>query len=100
MAIVPRKARALQSGAADGAARDDARLVTDYQTAICNLAQRLGRDRADARDISQEVFLKAYRAGVRRPRPPQQCSRAGGRSRAAPASTARIPGSDPQRKGQ
>ena len=76
MAIVPQEARALQTGATCGAARDDARLVaalrageegafarlvTDYQTAIYNLAWRLVRDREDARDIAQEVFLKAYR---------------------------------------
>ena len=35
--------------------------MTDYQTAIYNLAWRLVRDREDARDIAQEVFLKAYR---------------------------------------
>ena len=76
MTIVPKEALALQSGAARGAVRDDARLVaalrggddgafaslvTDYQTAIYNLAWRLVRDREDARDIAQEVFLKAYR---------------------------------------
>ena len=76
MAIVPQEARALQSGVAGAAARDDARLVaalrageegafarlvTDYQTAIYNLAWRLVHDREDARDIAQEVFLKAYR---------------------------------------
>ncbi|MEI6450986.1 MAG: sigma-70 family RNA polymerase sigma factor, partial [Actinomycetes bacterium] len=76
MATVSKDVRALQSGAASGAARDDARLVaalrageegafarlvTDYQTAIYNLAWRLVHDREDARDIAQEVFLKAYR---------------------------------------
>ena len=76
MAIAPKEALALQSDAASGAVRDDARLVAalrdgdedaftslvaDYQTAIYNLAWRLVRDREDARDIAQEVFLKAYR---------------------------------------
>jgi RNA polymerase sigma-70 factor (ECF subfamily) len=76
MAIAPKEALELQSGAAGGGARDDARLVaalragdegafarlvTDYQTAIYNLAWRLVHDREDARDITQEVFLKAYR---------------------------------------
>lgn len=76
MAIVPKEALELQGGAARGASRDDARLVaalragdddafaslvTDYQTAIYNLAWRLVDDREDARDIAQEVFLKAYR---------------------------------------
>jgi len=76
MATVSKDVSALQSGAAGGAARDDARLVaalrageegafarlvTDYQTAIYNLAWRLVHDREDARDIAQEVFLKAYR---------------------------------------
>ena len=76
MAIAPKEALALQSGVARGAARDDVRLVaalragdesafaslvTDYQIAIYNLAWRLVHDREDARDIAQEVFLKAYR---------------------------------------
>ena len=76
MATVSKDVRAWQGGAASGAARDDARLVaalrageegafarlvTDYRTAIYNLAWRLVRDREDARDIAQEVFLKAYR---------------------------------------
>ena len=76
MAIAPKKVVALRSGAACRVARDDARLVaalrsgedgafarlvTEYQTAIYNLAWRLVRDREDARDITQEVFLKAYR---------------------------------------
>ena len=75
MATLTKEVRALQSVAGD-AARDDARLVaalrageegafarlvTDYQTAIYNLAWRLVNDREDARDIAQEVFLKAYR---------------------------------------
>ena len=76
MAIAPKEAVALQNGAASGAVRDDARLVAalrageegafarlvaDYQTAIYNLAWRTVRDREDARDITQDVFLKAYR---------------------------------------
>ena len=76
MATIPKEARALPGGAAGAAARDDARLVaalragdedafarlvTDYQAAIYSLAWRLVHDREDARDIAQEVFLKAYR---------------------------------------
>ena len=38
-----------------------AELVTDYQDAVFSLALRLVRDREDARDVCQEVFLKAYR---------------------------------------
>jgi RNA polymerase sigma-70 factor, ECF subfamily len=37
-----------------------AELVADYQSAVYNLAFRLTRDREDARDITQDVFLKAY----------------------------------------
>ena len=74
MAIASKDVRALTRGAA-GAARGDAclvaalrhgseeaftLLVADYQTAVYNLAWRLVRDREDARDIAQEVFLKAF----------------------------------------
>ena len=74
MAIASRDVRTLKDNAACGGAREDARLVAalrngadgafallvaDYQTAVYNLAWRLVRDREDARDISQEVFLKA-----------------------------------------
>ena len=74
MAIASKDVRTLKDNAACGGAREDARLVAalrvgedgafsllvaDYQTAVYNLAWRLVRDREDARDISQEVFLKA-----------------------------------------
>jgi RNA polymerase sigma-70 factor, ECF subfamily len=36
-------------------------LVSSYQNAVYNLAYRLVRDREDARDVAQDVFLKAYR---------------------------------------
>ena len=38
------------------------RLVTDYQTMVYNLALSLLRNREEALDVSQEVFLKAWRA--------------------------------------
>jgi RNA polymerase sigma-70 factor (ECF subfamily) len=74
MAIASKDVRPLTGGAA-GAARGDAclvaalrdgsdgafaLLVADYQTAVHNLAWRLVRDREDARDIAQEVFLRAF----------------------------------------
>jgi RNA polymerase sigma-70 factor, ECF subfamily len=37
-----------------------AELVADYQSAVYNLALRLVRDREDALDVTQDVFLKAY----------------------------------------
>jgi len=37
-----------------------ATLVTDYQSAVFNLALRLVRDREDARDITQDVLIKAH----------------------------------------
>lgn len=76
MATSPKEARALQGSVAADAARDEARLVTalragdqsafarfvaDYQNAVYGLALRLVRDREDARDIAQEVLLKAFR---------------------------------------
>ncbi len=36
-------------------------LVSDYQNAVFSLAYRLVRDREEARDVAQDVFLKAYR---------------------------------------
>lgn len=74
--MAARDAQTSKGGAVCGAAREDARLVAalrdgadeaftllvaDYQTAVYNLAWRLVRDREDARDIAQEVFLKAFR---------------------------------------
>jgi RNA polymerase sigma-70 factor (ECF subfamily) len=76
MATSTKDARALQGSVAADAARDEARLVTalragdqsafarfvaDYQNAVYGLALRLVRDREDARDIAQEVLLKAFR---------------------------------------
>jgi len=76
MATSTKDARALQGGVAADAARHEARLVTalragdqsafaqfvaDYQNAVYSLALRLVRDREDARDIAQEVLLKAFR---------------------------------------
>jgi len=37
-------------------------LVTRYQHRIFRLAQRYTRDRADAEDVSQDAFIKAYRS--------------------------------------
>ena len=36
-------------------------LVGSYQNAVYNLAYRLVRDREDARDVAQDVFLKAFK---------------------------------------
>ncbi len=36
-------------------------LVGNYQNAVYNLAYRLVRDREDARDVAQDVFIKAYK---------------------------------------
>jgi len=36
-------------------------LVVSYQNAVFNLAYRLVRDREEARDVAQDVFLKAYK---------------------------------------
>jgi RNA polymerase sigma-70 factor (ECF subfamily) len=83
MAVKPDDARVAHAG--DGAAagpagvrpspREDARLVdalragepgafaelvADYQAAVFNLALRLVRDREDARDITQDVLIKAH----------------------------------------
>ena len=75
--LAPRGGTLTAVGAAERpGVRDDARLVealraerpgafaefvTDYQDAVFSLAQRLVRDREDARDVCREVFLKAYR---------------------------------------
>ena len=75
MGIASKEVRTFEGSAVCDAARGDARLVAalrggsdgaftllvaDYQTAVYNLAWRLVRDREDARDIAQEVFLKAF----------------------------------------
>jgi len=75
MAIASKEVRTLKGSAVCDVARGDARLVAalrggsdeaftllvaDYQTAVYNLAWRLVRNREDARDIAQDVFLKAF----------------------------------------
>jgi len=85
-AALPRRLDARRGGRDDArsawrdavcpAERDDARLVaalraerpgafgefvTDYENAVYSLALRLVRDREDARDLTQDVVLKAYR---------------------------------------
>ena len=46
---------------AQGDTEEFGRLVTHYQDAIFNLVFRMIGNREDARDVTQEVFIKAFR---------------------------------------
>jgi RNA polymerase sigma-70 factor (ECF subfamily) len=52
----------LAAAAAAGSADAFARIVARHQEAVFRLVARMVRDRAQAEDLAQETFLKAYRA--------------------------------------